>query len=442
MTNLNFLASAGILAPLVLFWQNIQGFIGRFLHVFWKVRMAPPVLQYRAYAELVKNSRVFTFDSYEYITGSGFSKKLGRWRDNLFRLPRLELCFYKGYMPVLVSGKNGNLQLQYLKFTFPFERFCSQLCEITNKEVFQRAEDIKLEPRGDGHSIQFLHGRSLKMTGEKTSEKSPNPMHANPISPAAPTDNSIFCSKSQSIHSKLKNHCVDWDIDDLENDNQLANKNTDKYQLTKDGKAVMDQVTRWMKARSWYETKGISWRRGMALNGDPGNGKSTLVKKVAQHLWLPLFVFDLSSMDNSEFEDHLERIRHATGIVLFEDLDNVFQGRENITKTAQFGGLTFDCLINKLSGVDGLQRKFVFITTNHIEKLDPAILRPGRIDEVICIQPLNNEEKLAMATTMLDGRVDLISEVIRQGQEDTTAEFENRCSKLALESFWGAATKT
>lgn len=435
-----FFTSAGILAPLVLFWQNIQGFIGRFLHIFWKVREVPSLIGVQTYLEILNHSRIIRFDNWVYQSYTCYSKKLGHNRVNLFKLPVLELCFYKGFMPVLMTRSDGlDLRLQYLKFTFPFERLCKKIALRVSKELRDNCLASK-DVHGPGFYISFIHGKGLKSVEEKSGNSTDPHSGSAPGIAGSGKGGSPFCTVGTAVHYKLKNRCVDWDVDDLLNDSPESN--TDKYQMTADGKLVLQQVQRWYKAGSWYEQKGIAWRRGIALNGAPGNGKSSLVKKVAQRMCLPLNVFDLSSLDNGEFEQALSNLKNQVGIYLFEDLDAVFDGRENITKTSQFGGLTFDCFINKLGGVESMNGKFIFITTNHLDKLDPAIKRPGRIDDVICIQPLNTEEKLAMATVMLDQRSDLIDEVMRQGQDDTTAEFENRCSKLALDSFWGPSIRT
>ncbi len=67
-------------------------------------------------------------------------------------------------------------------------------------------------------------------------------------------------------------------------------------------------------------------------------------------------------------------------ILLLEDVDAAFQTRDNVVDSTR---VTFSGLLNALDGVAAQEGKLVFLTTNHIEKLDQALIRPGRVD-LIC----------------------------------------------------------
>ena len=60
--------------------------------------------------------------------------------------------------------------------------------------------------------------------------------------------------------------------------------------------------------------------------------------------------------------------------VVFEDIDCVFDGREGKSK------VTFSGLLNALDGLSSGRNQVTFMTTNHIENLDEALIRPGRVD--------------------------------------------------------------
>ena len=64
-------------------------------------------------------------------------------------------------------------------------------------------------------------------------------------------------------------------------------------------------------------------------------------------------------------------------IILLEDIDALFVQRESVGRG---GGVTFSGLLNALDGVRSQEGRILFMTTNHKEKLDPALLRPGRAD--------------------------------------------------------------
>ncbi len=65
-------------------------------------------------------------------------------------------------------------------------------------------------------------------------------------------------------------------------------------------------------------------------------------------------------------------------ILLLEDIDAIFSQREKGVFTSR--KLTFSGFLNALDGVRSQEGQILFMTTNHIENLDPALLRPGRTD--------------------------------------------------------------
>ncbi len=207
-----------------------------------------------------------------------------------------------------------------------------------------------------------------------------------------------------------------------------------KYVFTEEGKKVLNTIDKWLKAECWYESKGIRYYRGLGLYGKSGTGKSSLVLEVARNLKIPIWIFDTSSFDNQEFEETINELPAETGIILFEDLDVLWSGRTNKVKS-EYNTLTFDCFINKLSGVNAIKNKFVVITTNHKEELDEALIRKGRIDELIELKSLNKEEKLKMAKIILENN-DLAAKITEEGINDTTAEFENRLVDFCLINYW------
>jgi mitochondrial chaperone BCS1 len=82
-------------------------------------------------------------------------------------------------------------------------------------------------------------------------------------------------------------------------------------------------------------------------------------------------------------DDDLNRKLNQTpdqSIILLEDIDSIFVGRESVQKSRGGGGVTFSGLLNALDGIRSQEGRIIFMTTNHREKLDPALLRPGRAD--------------------------------------------------------------
>lgn len=205
-----------------------------------------------------------------------------------------------------------------------------------------------------------------------------------------------------------------------------------KYTFTENGKRIKRMVQKWKDSERWYGEKGIRYYRGALLHSKPGMGKSALVLEIARTLDMPIVVVDLSGFENNEFVKQINEYNHVKGLMLFEDIDCHWKGRENLNKTMH-GGLTFDCFINCLSGVQAVQNKYVFITTNNLDNLDSALTRDGRIDDIIELEPLNYDEKCRVAQVICEFNYE---DLLISGANDSTAEFENRCIKRALDNHW------
>lgn len=217
------------------------------------------------------------------------------------------------------------------------------------------------------------------------------------------------------------------------------------------GPAARDLVAdarQWMKSKDWYEAKRIPWRRGYLLTGSGGTGKTSLCRALACDLDLPVRVFDLTSMSNNDLAvAWTGTLNQAPCMALFEDIDAVFNGRENVLGE-EGGGLTFDCLLNCLSGVERAEGVLVVATTNRPEVLDPALgvaqdgsdisSRPGRLDRVVYMGPPDEAGLRHIAERILSDIPGQIEPVVQAGLQagDTGARFQARCEQIALAAYW------
>ncbi|KFK40192.1 hypothetical protein AALP_AA3G342000 [Arabis alpina] len=152
-------------------------------------------------------------------------------------------------------------------------------------------------------------------------------------------------------------------------------------------KKIIDDLERFLKRREFYKRVGKAWKRGYLLYGPPGTGKSSLIAAMANYLKFDVFDLELSSIyDNGD----LKRVLLSTtnrSILVIEDIDCNAEVRdreaENQENEEKFRGkVTLSGILNFIDGLwssFGDERIIVF-TTNHKERLDPALLRPGRMD--------------------------------------------------------------
>jgi chaperone BCS1 len=169
------------------------------------------------------------------------------------------------------------------------------------------------------------------------------------------------------------NH-ADWMRARLGNNRQLASIVLKAGQA----EAILADLERFFASRSRYENLGIPWRRGYLLYGSPGTGKTSLVTAIASQLSLNVCSVSLASSGlNDERVNALLSSVPPRSIVLIEDIDSFFRQREQATTTMK---LSFSGFINALDGVASHEGSVIFMTTNHPELIDEAVIRSGRVD--------------------------------------------------------------
>ena len=152
--------------------------------------------------------------------------------------------------------------------------------------------------------------------------------------------------------------------------------------------SIVADLEEWRSSAGWYHDRGIPYRRGYLLHGPPGSGKSSFIVSLAGEMDYNICIMALS--DEGLTDDRLAQALSVVpqrSIVLLEDIDAAFGTRvkgEVGSSGANVGrsNLTFSGLLNTLDGVASSEERIIFMTTNYLERLDPALMRPGRVDSV------------------------------------------------------------
>ncbi len=207
------------------------------------------------------------------------------------------------------------------------------------------------------------------------------------------------------------------------------------------------EVERWKESKEWFKDKGLPWRFGAGIFGPPGTGKTSLARAIGQSLDMPIHSYDLTTMDNEELTNYWQQsLGESPCIVLLEDIDRIFDEKKQVKTSRDKSPLTLDCLLNCISGVQPSDGILTLVTANDVTKLDPALgvpdptgksTRPGRLDRAVYVGVLNKNGREKIAKRILSDCLDLIEDTVSKGEGETGAQFENRCSKLALEHYWG-----
>lgn len=154
---------------------------------------------------------------------------------------------------------------------------------------------------------------------------------------------------------------------------------------------VISDLEKFLQRKEYYRRVGKPWKRGYLLYGPPGTGKSSLIVAMANYLMFDIYDLELTNVgDNTELRSVLLATSNRS-IIVVEDIDCSLklENREasddegaNEPSTNQTSRITLSGLLNSIDGLwssCGDERIIVF-TTNYKERLDPALLRPGRMD--------------------------------------------------------------
>ncbi|EXC04417.1 putative mitochondrial chaperone bcs1 [Morus notabilis] len=156
-------------------------------------------------------------------------------------------------------------------------------------------------------------------------------------------------------------------------------------------KAIMEDLERFVKRREYYRKVGRAWKRGYLLFGPPGTGKSSLVAAMANYLKYDVYDLELMSIRS---DSQLKRLVISTAnrsILVVEDVDCSIELQNRRAKARANRSfhpnqmnqeVTLSGLLNFIDGLWSScgDERIIVLTTNHKDRLDPALLRPGRMD--------------------------------------------------------------
>lgn len=189
-------------------------------------------------------------------------------------------------------------------------------------------------------------------------------------------------------------------------------------------KELLSKIDFFTNNEKFYVKHGIPYTLGILLEGSPGTGKTSIIKSIANHLKRHLVVLNMNNIKTNQelhdiFFENTYSDENAKGsidfskkIYVFEDIDcclDIIKDRkkesdsdQEIDKELELfteskskknpllskkyynleepDKLNLGCLLNLIDGIKETSGRIIILTTNYVEKIDPALLRPGRID--------------------------------------------------------------
>lgn len=433
----NFLALGGLAAVIAAGWtqvKNIFSYLSSFIivHASLDDRMTHIVRKHlRQEWRLLPSGMLIYMSDRMNFKGQSHSMAVP------FRVPANSCIYVKGKKVLFISGSMANMKITFLRGTLNLDTVIGDMVRAYNDE------DADLGNNGpvkyDRFYIEKVTGREK---GSPTLFDGDSRMKNDTTQPAQSANGGISSDIGVDLNVNLdKSFLYDkscWDFTAVED--PFASLYYPEHV-----NIFIEQAIRWITMAKWYSDRAIPWRRGWLLHGGPGTGKTSLAKATAQKLGIPIYQFYLSTLSDQEFIKAWENMSTPC-VALLEDFDSVFVGR---TSTTEHKSLTYDCILNQISGVATTNGVFLMVTTNCLDKIDPAMggtwgveednqfiggvsARPGRVDSVIYLGAMDEPNRRKLAHRVLVDYPDSIEQVVASGVQASAVQFQEMCVQFVL----------
>jgi mitochondrial chaperone BCS1 len=207
---------------------------------------------------------------------------------------------------------------------------------------------------------------------------------------------------------------------------------------------LVEDIWKFRSARKRYRQLGVPYHRGYLFYGPPGTGKTSLVSALAAKFGMSIYVVNLTEFTDKTLRSAINDVPENS-VVLLEDIDCMRTGNKRTdekdqkeggttgqkTESGQFG-VTLSGLLNVLDGFHAPENVLFVMTTNKIEVLDPALLRPGRIDYKLYMGEAAKSQKVELYRRFFPTADEIEAMIFaEQHHAETMAQFQGLL--LALE---------
>lgn len=155
---------------------------------------------------------------------------------------------------------------------------------------------------------------------------------------------------------------------------------------------IVSDLTGFVESKGRLTRLELPWRRGYLLSGPPGTGKTSLSLAIAGTLQFNLYSLSLTDIDSDGMLRQAVGSLRANSVLVIEDIDAYSVSHDRDHNAARDGKLSLSGLLNSLDGFETPNGLVTIVTTNHVDKLDPALVRSGRLDRMFHLGNMNGPE--------------------------------------------------
>lgn len=199
---------------------------------------------------------------------------------------------------------------------------------------------------------------------------------------------------------------------------------------------LIRDIEKFRSSRKRYRQLGVPYHRGYLLYGPPGTGKTSLISALANKFGMSVYAVNLTEFHDKMLRSAINDVPENS-VILLEDIDCMKAGnlrpekpespqQPSTSEPNAVLGVTLSGLLNVLDGFHAPENVLFVMTTNKVEALDPALLRPGRIDY-----------KLYMGEAAQSQKVELYRRFFPEATEFEATEFAEAHDAETMAQFQG-----
>lgn len=337
---------------------------------------------------------------------------------------------WKRLFTVTLTVRNDDLTYEWFMHWFYGEEYHKRCRRIAT--VYDYSSSRSIVSPAEGFHILWKGLRPIllnKEVGEPKGKERPETIRVTTIGRNKKIMEEIL-EKGKNYMESKDALCI-WKWDGFWNSNEKKHaRGLETVIIDESDKQFLLDDFKWFKeSEDWYHNMGIPYKRGYLFYGPPGTGKTSLSIAISAHFKKDLYVLNLNNVvSDSTLQDALNWVSDDS-IVLLEDIDTVNITNDRKTKASgeddDYQGITLSGLLNTLDGALSPEGQIIIMTTNYPEKLDDALIRPGRIDAKVHLgYPKKKQRQEMFRRFFPDSSADIEKQFVEASDGKSPAEIQ------------------